>query len=166
MLRNYVVIKTPKSDVNFDFGNARVTMSPGFGYVDPAGKNPYIPGIIIPPAVIPTGTTDTTGFSIMLNSRYNMMNPPVIVGTISYWDGQKLTYMQIKFGNSSTSQSIRATVTPGNILNVDLNNKPTYGSPLQLKVDGISSSIFNGITNVSYQQQALYSIVIYIEIIN
>ena len=93
---------------------------------------------------------------------------PSILGTVSYWDGNKMTYMQIKFGNSSTSNAVRATVMPTNSLSsVNTNGLPTYGAPLLLTVDGISSSSFIGVTNISSGIAPLnYAIIVYLQIVN
>lgn len=152
------IIKVSRAETNFNFEDATTTISTAFG-------SDYEAGIYIQNVLSGTGT-DTTGFSIMMNSVYNMVNLPIIMGTIAYWDGQKLNYMQIKFGNSSTSNAVRATIVPGNLLSRDINNVPTYGSPLQLRVDGVSSNAFNGASNISSNSPLNYALIIYLEIIN
>jgi hypothetical protein len=98
---------------------------------------------------------------------YNMLNLPIIMGTIAYWDGQKINYMQIKFGNSSTSNAVRAVIVPGNLASRDPStNVPTYGSPLQLRIDGISTSAFNSVSNISLSAPLNYALVIYLELMN
>jgi hypothetical protein len=95
LYRNRATIKVPTADTNFNFSTtgqvlprATVTISSTFG-------SNYTPGIYVGDDL--TGTpTDTTGFSITLNPVYNMSNIPIIMGTIAYWNGQKLNYMQIK----------------------------------------------------------------------
>jgi hypothetical protein len=159
-LGNSAVIKAPQNGTNFDFTltNARVTYpvsfgpTPSFGYTAGIGSgNP----------------SDTTGFSILLSSIYNMNNLPIITGTVAYWDGTKMNYMQIKFGNSSSSNSVRATITNTNSLtSVDSNNINTYGAPLRLSVDGVSNTTLNGAQNISNTNPLKYSVVIYLQIVN
>jgi len=148
---NRAIIKATKTATNFDFQDASVTLPGLFG-------SSYQPI---------NGTSDTNGFSILLNPSFTMANIPSILGTISYWDGFKMTYMQIKFGNSSTSNAVRASVTPtNNLSSVNLNSLPTYGAPLLLTVDGISSSSFSGVTNISSSIAPLnYAIIVYLEIV-
>lgn len=154
-----IKIQVSRSETNFDFINATKSISPRFG-------SGYQAGIYV--NNVPSGTgTDTTGFSITMASKYNMVNLPIIMGTIAYWDGQKMNYMQIKFGNSSTSNAVRAVIVPGNLASRDpLTNVPTYGSPLQLRVDGISSSAFTGVSNISLTAPLNYALVINLELMN
>lgn len=156
---NCAVIQVLRSETNFDFINATKSIPSRFGSGYQAGI--YVNNIL-------TGTgTDTTGFSIMMAPTYNMLKLPIIMGTIAYWDGQKINYMQIKFGNSSTSNSVRATIVPTNIQEVHpLTNVPTYGSPLQLRIDGISSSAFSGVSNISLTAPLNYALVLYLELMN
>ena len=156
---NSAKIRVFRSETNFDFINATRTISPRFG-------SGYQAGIYVNNVITGTGT-DTTGFSIQMASVYNMINLPIIMGTIAYWDGQKMNYMQIKFGNSSTSNSVRATIVPTNIQATDpLTNLPTYGAPLQLRIDGISSTAFTGVSNISLNSPLNYALVLYLELMN
>jgi hypothetical protein len=159
LTKNRAIIKASQYGTNFDFINANVTLPTTFG-------SQYTPGIIVPPATIPAGTTDTTGFVVLLSTNYNMVNLPMLMGTIMYWDGQKINYMQIKFGNSNTTNAVRATIVPGNLTSRDSQNIPTYGAPLQLRIDGISSAAFNGVSNISLTTPLNYAIAIYLEIMN
>ena len=153
------VIKVSQNGTNFDFTNAITNIPLKFG-------SNYLPGIYVNNLISGTGT-DTTGFSINMNLMYNMLNLPIIMGTVAYWDGQKINYMQIKFGNSSTSNAVRATIVPGNISGRDpVTNNPTYGSPLQLRVDGISSNAFVGVSNISLNTPLQYALMIYLELMN
>jgi len=153
------VIKVSQNGSNFDFTNAITNIPLKFG-------SNYLPGIYVNNLISGTGT-DTTGFSINMNSIYNMLNLPIIMGTVAYWDGHKINYMQIKFGNSSTSNAVRATIVPGNISARDpATNLPTYGSPLQLRVDGISSNAFVGVSNISLNTPLQYALMIYLELMN
>ena len=154
------IIKVQKADTNFNFSNDGLT--PGaIGDISESFGSNYMPGIYIDNVL--TGTsTDTTGFSITLNPIYNMINIPIIMGTIAYWNGQKLNYMQIKFGNSSSSNAVRAAIVPG-----PLDGSGNYGSPLQLRVDGISSNAFSGASNISESiAQLKYALIIYLEVMN
>ena len=156
---NRTIIQVTQAGTNFDFANAITTIPIRFGYG-------YVPGIYVNNVLSGTGV-DTTGFSIMMNSSYNMVNLPIIMGTIAYWDGQKINYMQIKFGNSSTSNAVRATIVPGNISSRDTStNVPTYGAPLQLRIDGVSSTAFSGVSNISLNSPLNYAILIYLELMN
>jgi len=156
---NRAIIRFSQSGINFNFEDATVTLPNTFG-------NSYYSGVIVPPSLVPVGTTDTTGFTILLSNNYNMVNLPILMGTVVYWDGQKITYMQIKFGNSSTSNAIRATIYPGNLLSRDVNNLPTYGAPLQLRIEGVSSVALSGATNISNSAPLDYAAIIYLEIMN
>lgn len=156
---NCATIQVYRSETNFDFINATKTISVGFG-------SGYQAGIYVNNILSGTGT-DTTGFSITMATKYNMTNLPIIMGTIAYWDGQKINYMQIKFGNSSTSTSVRAVIVPGDLASRDsVTNLPTYGSPLQLRIDGISSTAFTGVSNISLNAPLNYALIIYLELMN
>ena len=158
-LGNRSIIKIRQSGTNFDFTNAVTTIPSQFGSNYTAGI--YVQNVLTGPG------TDTTGFSINMNSIYNMTNLPIIMGTIAYWDGNKINYMQIKFGNSSTTNAVRATIVPGNILSINpVTSLPTYGAPLQLRIDGISSSAFNGVSNISLTTPLNYALIIYLELVN
>jgi hypothetical protein len=153
------LIKAAFSLTNFDFLNATRNISQTFG-------TGYTPGIYVN-NVISGSVTDTTGFAINIAPNYNMLNLPIIIGTIAYWDGQKVNYMQIKFGNSSTSNAVRASIVPINIPGINPStNLPTYGAPLQLRVEGISSAAFSGVSNISSTAPLNYAIVIYLELAN
>ena len=154
---NNVIIQAALANpgTNFNFYAATLSIPPIFG-------STYTPGVVgnITP-------TDTTGFSILLNSRYNMQSLPIIMGTVAYWDGQKMNYMQIKFGNSSTTNTVRATITPTlPLTTVNVHNINTYGSPLTLTVDGISTTAFNGVTNISSTPPLNYGIAVFLELMN
>ena len=156
---NFATIRVAQSETNFDFTNASVSLNSRFGYN-------YTAGIYVQNVLTGTGT-DTTGFSILMNSSYTMANIPIFIGTIAYWDGQKINYMQVKFGNSSTSTAVRATIVPGNILSRDPStNLPTYGAPLQLRIDGISSTAFNSVSNISLTSPLNYALIIYLQLMN
>jgi hypothetical protein len=156
---NTAIIKVSQNGTNFDFTNAVTSIPTRFG-------SAYTPGIYVNNILSGSGT-DTTGFSITMPSSYNMSNLPLILGTIAYWDGQKINYMQIKFGNSSTSNAIRATIVPGNLASRDpTTNAPTYGSPLQLRIDGVSTGTFTGVSNISSAAPLNYALIIYLEIMN
>jgi len=156
---NTARIQVFRSETNFDFINATKNISPRFG-------SGYQAGIYVNNVLSGSGT-DTTGFSILMAPVYNMLNLPIIMGTIAYWDGQKINYMQIKFGNSSTSNAVRAVIVPGNLASRDPStNVPTYGSPLQLRIDGISTSAFNSVSNISLSAPLNYALVIYLELMN
>jgi hypothetical protein len=119
---------------------------------------------IIPPAFGSgfTSGTDTDTFSIIMNSSYNMDNLPIITGTVAYWDNSadKMFYMQMKFGNSSTSNSVVMTIEPTTPLN------PTgYGTPLKLTLSGITVNSFSGVANIG-ASPLNYAIVIYLQLNN
>lgn len=149
-------IKVPISTQNFDFTDSSYNISIpscfGSNY-QPIGASP---------------NTDTTGFSIIMNSKYNLRNLPAIKGTVAYWNGTEILYMQIKFGNSSTSNSIRARIkNNSNVTSTDSNNNKTYGAPLTLTIDGISKSAFNGVQNIGLPSPAHdYAIAIYLTLLN
>jgi len=152
--QNTAIIKIPKIDTGFDFSNVLnnfVILPSSFG-------SSYTPGSI-----------PRSGFSILLNSNYNMVYFPNIMGTLAYWDPIKLcmTYMQIKFGNSSTSNAVRARITPGNLSAVDNHGIHTYGAPLLLTIDGITEVAFNSAGNISSSINPLkYAIVIFLKLMN
>jgi len=147
-LPNVATIKAAKSAVNFNFQGAIVTIPESFG-----NQLSYTPL---------NGTSDTSSFSINLNSRYNMLNIPMIIGTVAYWDNscKKLVYLQVKFGNSTTTNSIRATINPSTAL-----SSATYGSPLVLKIDGLSANSFPGVDNIS-SHPLNYAIIVSLNLIN
>lgn len=156
--RNCAIIRVLQNGTNFDFTNANVEISPRFG----TG---------IAPTFGYSGIgTDSTGFSLRLNSQYNLVRLPFLVGTIAYWDQScnKLTYVQIKFGNSSTNNAVRARITPtqGYLTAINSNNIRTYGSPLTLEVDGISSTAFSGADNISSAAPLNYALTVFIQILN
>jgi len=165
--RNRAIIKVPTADMNFNFSTGGSTPKAIVDISTTFGSN-YTPGIYVDTTL--TGpSNDTTGFSITLNPIYNMVNIPIIMGTIAYWNGQKLNYMQIKFGNSSSSNAVRATIVPGDLLSTNVNNIPTYGSPLELRIDGISSNAFTGAVNISSDTSKAplnYALIIYLELIS
>jgi hypothetical protein len=146
---NTAIIKVAKSAVNFNFQGAVTIIPPTFG--NPLSYAPL------------NGTTDTSGFSIILNSNYTMLNFPMILGTIAYWDNssQKMIYLQIKFGNSNTTNSVRATIIPVTPITAG-----TYGAPLTLHVEGISASSLTGVGNVSNTSPLNYAVIISLNLIN
>jgi hypothetical protein len=91
-----------------------------------------------------------------------MLNLPMIIGTVAYWDNscKKLVYLQVKFGNSTTTNSVRATIMPSTPL-----SSITYGAPLVLKIDGISANSFSDVDNIS-SHPLNYAIVISLNLIN
>lgn len=122
------------------------------------------------PTIIPTAFgsgftsgTDTDTFSIIMNSTYNMQNLPIITGTVAYWDNssEKMFYMQMKFGNSSTSNSVAMTIEP--TLPCDVST--SYGTPLRLTVSGITANSFTGVGNIG-ASPLNYAIVIYLQLNN
>ena len=145
---NVATIKAAKSIVNFNLQGATLNIPESFG-----NRLSYTPL---------NGTTDSSSFSINLNSRYTMLNLPMIIGTIAYWDksSNKLVYLQVKFGNSTTTNSVRATIIPSTPL-----SSITYGGPLVLKIDGISANSFSGVDNISLPPLN-YAIVISLNLIN
>jgi hypothetical protein len=147
-LPNVATIKAAKSAVNFNLQGAIVNIPESFG-----NQLSYTPL---------NGTIDASSFSINLNSRYNMLNLPIIIGTVAYWDktSNRIVYLQVKFGNSTTTNSIRATINPSTAL-----SSATYGSPLVLKIDGISANSFSGVDNISVHPLN-YAIVISLNLIN
>lgn len=123
--------------------------------------NPTFPTII--PAAFGSGFTsgtDTDEFSITMNSSYSIQNLPIITGTVAYWDdsADKIFYMQMKFGNSSTSNSVVMTIEP--TLPCDLTTN--YGVPLKLRVSGITKNAFTGVGASPLN----YAIVIYLQLNN
>jgi hypothetical protein len=122
------------------------------------------------PAIIPaafgsgfTSGTDTDTFSITMNSSYTMQNLPIITGTVAYWDdsSKKMFYMQMKFGNSSTSNSIAMSIEPTSPYNLSTN----YGTPLRLTISGITANAFTGVGNIG-ASPLNYAIVIYLQLNN
>jgi hypothetical protein len=145
---NLAIIKAAKSDVNFNFQGATTIIPDTFG-------GSYSPL---------NGTTDTSSFSIIMNSVYTMANLPIIMGTIAYWDDscKKMIYLQIKFGNSSTTNSVRASIIPTQ----PVTSQHPYGGPLMLKVEGITSVAFTSIGNVSNTPPLNYAVVISLQLLN
>jgi len=122
------------------------------------------------PQIIPTAFgsgftsgTDTDTFSIIMNSTYNMQNLPIITGTLAYWDdsSKKMYYMQMKFGNSSPSNSVSMTIEPTPPYNLSTN----YGTPLTLTLSGITANAFTGVGNIG-ASPLNYAIVIYLQLNN
>lgn len=132
-----------KAATNFNFTNPTIPATFGSGF---------------------TSVTDTSEFSIIMNTTYNMLNLPIITGTVAYWDNsaQKMFYMQMKFGNSSTSDSISMTIEPTVI---PYNFSTNYGGPLKLTVSGITANSFSGVGNIS-ASPLNYAIVIYLQLNN
>jgi hypothetical protein len=124
-------------------------------------QNPTFPTII--PVEFGSAFTsgiDTDEFSILMNTSYSMQNLPIITGTVVYWDdsAQKMFYMQMKFGNSSTSNSVVMSIEPTLPCNVSTN----YGVPLKLTVSGITANAFPGVDDSPLN----YAIVIYLQLNN
>jgi len=143
-------ISTDQGASYFDFSNPTSTVffPEQFG-TSYAGGTPGNPTAI-----------NTDGFSLVMNTIYSMINLPIITGTIAYWDTSSgnMRYMQIKFGNSSTSQSLCMTLEPSNL---SINN----GSPLKLQISGVTRNAFLNVGNIG--DGALnYAIVIYLQLNN
>jgi len=111
-----------------------------------------------------TSGTDTDTFSIIMNTTYNLQNLPIITGTVAYWDNSaaKMFYMQMKFGNSSTSNSIAMTIEP---TTTPYNLSTNYGTPLKLTVSGITANAFTGVGNIG-ASPLNYAIVVYLQLNN
>jgi hypothetical protein len=139
-------IRASKAATNFDFTNV-------------------LPASIIPTAFGSgfTSGSDTDTFSIVMNSSYNLQNLPIITGTVAYWDNSagKMFYMQMKFGNSSTSNSIAMTIEP----TTPYSPPTSYGTPLRLTLSGITANAFTGVANIG-ASQLNYAIVIYLQLNN
>jgi hypothetical protein len=112
-----------------------------------------------------TSDVDTDRFSITMNSSYNMLNLPIITGTVAYWDdsSKKMFYMQMKFGNSSPSDSISMTIEPQTGIPYD--STTNYGTPLKLTVSGITANAFQVATNIG-ASPLNYAIIIYLQLNN
>jgi hypothetical protein len=145
---------TGQNATGFDFSNPNwptpVQSSFATGYTAGTQANP--------------GGTNTDGFSLMLNPSYTMVNLPIITGTIAYWNNSsgKMFYMQMKFGNSSTSQSLSMTIEPTSAVNT-LGN---YGSPLKLQISGVTVNAFSGVGNIGTVAPLNYAIAIYLQLNN
>ena len=138
----------------------RASLSGVSGSVNFNFLNPTLPNVI--PAAFGTAFTsgtDTDSFSIIMNTSYNMLNLPIITGTVAYWDdsADKMFYMQMKFGNSSTSNSVVMTIEPTLPFNTTTN-----GVPLKLRVSGITTNAFSGVGASPLN----YAIVIYLQLNN
>jgi len=112
-----------------------------------------------------TSEVDTDTFSITMNSSYNMLNLPIITGTVAYWDdsSKKMFYMQMKFGNSSPSDSVSMTIEPA--AGIPNNSTTNYGTPLKLTLSGITANAFQVATNIG-ASPLNYAIIIYLQINN
>jgi hypothetical protein len=152
------VIKAPVGLTHFDFSNPRneVFFSEKFGtgYQGGTSANP--------------SATDTDGFFLTMHPSYNMLNLPIITGTIAYWDisepGGIMRYVQIKFGNVPSSNSLSMTIKPTTLLT---NNDGGYGSPLTLQISGITrTTAFNSAGNIASIGELNYAIFIYLQINN
>jgi len=153
--------------------NAIIRASTGTNYynfsnLDNIYISPSFGSSFLATSSVSSNPSDTTGFTIVLNSKYNMLNIPIMVGTIVYWDGTNMNYMQVKFGNSITTYAVRSRIHPAstNYLLRDIHGNPLYGSPLSLSVDGISSNAFTGATNISTTPPLNYAIAVFLEILN
>jgi len=140
------VIRGSKAATNFDFTSVTLPTIPaqfGSGF---------------------TSGTDTDTFSIIMNTSYNLQNLPIITGTAAYWDNSasKMFYMQMKFGNSSTSNSIAMTIEP---TTTPYNLSTNYGTPLKLTLSGISANAFTGVGNIG-SSPLNYAIVVYLQLNN
>jgi hypothetical protein len=125
--------------------------------------NPTLPTVV--PAAFGTGFTsgtDTDTFSITMNTSYNMLNLPIITGTVAYWNNSshKIFYMQMKFGNSNTSDSLSMTIEPAP--GVPCNVSTNYSAPLKLTVSGITTNAFTGVGAGPLN----YAIAIYLQLNN
>ena len=114
------------------------------------------------------GGTDSDGFSIIMNPCYNMLNIPIITGTIAYWDptasptyGQ-MRYMQMKFGNSSTSGSLSIKIQPTTPIT---GTQSTLGAPLKLTISGVTSNAFTSVADIG-TGDLNYAIIIYLQLNN
>ena len=143
---NRIIIKADKALTNFDFADAILDIPVGFGtgYASLSGG-------------------DASGFSLILNPSYNLVNFPIITGTLAYWDvsSNKMIYSQIKFGSSNSTNAVRAVVTPTGVL-----FGTNFGGPLMLTVDGVTANAFTGVGNISDVQPLKYAVVIYLQIMN
>ena len=153
------VVKAPISiGSNFNFstaaGGAVVTMNTDFG----SAYTPINNG---------AGTADTTSFSVTLASTYNMSNIPMIFGTIAFWNGSQMNYNQLRFGNTNTTASVQAVITPTTANMSNTTGATAYGAPLTLTITGISkTSAFNGATNISSTSPTNYALQLYLQISN
>ena len=144
---------TGPSAVNFDFTNNTwppiIPTTFGTGFIAGTEDHP--------------GGTDCDGFSLTMDPSYTMQNLPIITGTVAYWDSSsaKMIYMQVKFGNSSISQSICMTIEP--TLPCDLSTN--YGVPLKLRISGITKNAFNSVGNIG-SSPLNYAIIIYLQLNN
>lgn len=145
-LTNRLIIKAARAITNFDFADANYDIPQAFG----TGYSSL-------------SASDSSGFSLTLNPSYNLANFPIIIGTLAYWDvsSNSMIYTQIKFGNSNSTNAVRATVTRTSAL---FSNN--FGGPLTLTVDGITSNAFTGVGNISDVNPLNYAIIIYLQIMN
>jgi len=141
---------------------ATITMSSKFGTT-------YNPGLFDISGNLLGTTTDTTGFQVVLNSKYTMANIPMIIGTVAYWQGSFLVYSQLKFGNTTgTTNSVQALLTP-TLANLNTSTGPNkYGAPLTLSITGLSitSGAFGSARDISTSAPLKYAIQVYLEILN
>jgi hypothetical protein len=146
ILANRIIIKAAKAVTNFDFAGAILNIPLGFG----TGYSSL-------------SSSDASGFSLTLNPSYNLVNFPIITGTLAYWDvsSNTMIYAQIKFGSSNSTNSVRAVVKPTTPL---FSNN--FGGPLTLTVDGITANAFTGVGNISDIQPLQYAITVYLQIMN
>jgi hypothetical protein len=141
----------------------RASMATGVNAVNFNFLNPTLPNVI--PAKFGSGFTsglDTDTFSITMNTTYNMLNLPIITGTIAYWDNsaELIRYMQMKFGNSATSNSVVMTIEP--TPNVPCDASTNYSAPLKLTVSGITANAFTSVGPSPLN----YAILIYLQLNN
>ena len=98
-----------------------------------------------------------------------MSNLPIITGTVAYWDPTpsptygRMRYMQMKFGNSSNSNSLTMTIEPTTPITGPQTN---LGSPLKLTISGVTSTAFNNsVANIG-SGILNYAVVIYLQLNN
>jgi len=150
-----VKIRAPKAATNFNFSS---TVWQNQNVIPETFGSGYI-----------GGGTDSDGFSIYLNPIYDMSNLPIITGTVAYWDPTpsptygKMTYMQMKFGNSSNSQSVCMRIEPTTpITGVQTN----LGSPLKLTISGVTSNAFNNSVDNIGTGLLSYAVIVYLQLNN
>lgn len=150
-----IAIRAAKAAVNFNFS---ALPSQNYNIIPEAFGSGYL-----------GGGADSDGFSIFLNPVYDMSNLPIITGTVAYWDPTpsptygKMNYMQMKFGNSSNSQSVCMRIEPTTpITGVQTN----LGSPLKLTISGVTSTAFNNSVDNIGTGLLNYAVIVYLQLNN